>query len=24
VPKDLEASCKQAADDCPVTAITIE
>jgi ferredoxin len=24
VPEDLEAACKQAADDCPVTAIIIE
>lgn len=24
VPKDSEAACKQAADECPVTAIIIE
>ncbi len=24
VPKDIEARCKQAADECPVTAIIIE
>lgn len=24
VPKDVEAVCKQAADECPVTAIIIE
>jgi ferredoxin len=24
VPKELEATCKQAADECPVTAIFIE
>lgn len=23
VPKDIEESCKKAADECPVTAITI-
>ena len=23
VPKDAEESCKKAADDCPVTAITV-
>lgn len=24
VPKDVESTCKQAADECPVTAIIIE
>ena len=24
IPKDVESRCKQAADDCPVTAIIIE
>lgn len=24
VPKDVEGTCKQAADECPVTAIIIE
>jgi ferredoxin len=24
VPKELEAACRQAADDCPVAAITAE